>query len=724
METADRSKLFISYSRADLAFAEELAAALSLSADFEILFDRTGIGHGEDWRQRLGRLIVECDSVVFILSPESAASEICGWEISEAQRLSKRIVPVLWRPVDFSKVPAGLSTLNAVPFDGERAVSGLPKLVTALKSDLAWLREHTRIGERAADWEGSGRAAAYLLRGAALNAVRAWLAARPASAPQATASQRAFIQASEEEEARLLSQERKRLEELEAAKALTEAERDAAETARANEARASRRVVRAVSGGFVVALILLAVASLAGWQAYKNAADERAAALRADQAAGRAEQEAARAAEAAANAEAQRDAALLIQSRFLARAAQEHLTRGDTANAVALAREALPKDPAQPDRPLAVEAVQVLFDAYGKLREQATLRGHEVGLDGVLVLPGERVLTWGRDGTLRWWRSDGAALKRVLAHDHPSDPGGDDDTGVHGVLRLEDGRLLSWGVDRTAKLWRDDGSLIETFLRAETWVYPERLHDGRIAARIGAEYRVWRPDLTPVITLQSPGLYGAMLLRDGRFMTWQKDPGGEHSARLWAPDGTPGPLLAGHGSFIRGGFQVLGGGLVTWDSSRAIRFWSHEGALQAAVENAHAHALMDVFPLADGRVFSWGQEGFHEKVWWARIWDRDGQSVALIEASDLPPEGHRAGRRPASCRGQLENAQPVEPGRRARHRAARPRSAGLQGRAVVRWAHRDPWGRWHRAPLGSRRRAPAGPARPRGRPPGRQAAAG
>jgi len=39
--------------------------------------------------------------------------------------------------VDFSNVPAGLSAINAVPFDGEHAVSGLPKLVTALKSDLA-----------------------------------------------------------------------------------------------------------------------------------------------------------------------------------------------------------------------------------------------------------------------------------------------------------------------------------------------------------------------------------------------------------------------------------------------------------------------------------------------------------------------------------------------------------------------------------------------------------
>ena len=226
MESAGRSKVFISYSRADLGFADELVAALGMAAEFEILFDRIGIGHGEEWRGRLGRLIVESDTVVFILSPDSVASEVCAWEVEEARRLSKRIIPVLWRAVDFARVPAGLSAINAVPFDGERAVSGLPKLITALNSDLAWLREHTRLGERAADWEESGRASAYLLRGAALGAVRDWLAARPANAPETTELQRVFIQASEEEESRLLGEDRKRLEELEKAKAIAEAERE------------------------------------------------------------------------------------------------------------------------------------------------------------------------------------------------------------------------------------------------------------------------------------------------------------------------------------------------------------------------------------------------------------------------------------------------------------------------------------------------------------------
>jgi len=214
MEATGRSKVFISYSRADLAFTNELAVALEAAADFEILIDRVGIGHGEAWRERLGRLIIECDTLVFVLSPDSVASDVCAWEIGEAQRLSKRIIPVLWRAVDFALVPDGLSAINAVPFDREHAVSGLPKLIAALNSDLEWLREHTRLGERALEWEHSGQAASYVLRGAALASARQWLAARPVNAPAPTQSQRAFIQASEEEKSRLRSDEHQRLQEL------------------------------------------------------------------------------------------------------------------------------------------------------------------------------------------------------------------------------------------------------------------------------------------------------------------------------------------------------------------------------------------------------------------------------------------------------------------------------------------------------------------------------
>ena len=95
---AGKLKVFISYSRDDLDFADQLVAALE-PCGFDPTIDRHGISGGEDWKKRLGSLIHESDTIVFVLSPESARSEICAWEVEEAVRLSKRILPVVCRPI-------------------------------------------------------------------------------------------------------------------------------------------------------------------------------------------------------------------------------------------------------------------------------------------------------------------------------------------------------------------------------------------------------------------------------------------------------------------------------------------------------------------------------------------------------------------------------------------------------------------------------------------------
>ena len=57
-DSPDRGKLrvFISYSRDDLEFANQLDAALN-ACGFECFIDRHGISGGEDWKRRLGNLM-------------------------------------------------------------------------------------------------------------------------------------------------------------------------------------------------------------------------------------------------------------------------------------------------------------------------------------------------------------------------------------------------------------------------------------------------------------------------------------------------------------------------------------------------------------------------------------------------------------------------------------------------------------------------------------------
>ena len=107
--------VFISYSRDDLDFADQLDAALGLGG-FETTIDRHGILAGEDWKKRLGALIRDADTVVFVLSASSAKSEICAWEVADAVRQGKRILPVLCRPLDGANPPHQLSDLNYIYF--------------------------------------------------------------------------------------------------------------------------------------------------------------------------------------------------------------------------------------------------------------------------------------------------------------------------------------------------------------------------------------------------------------------------------------------------------------------------------------------------------------------------------------------------------------------------------------------------------------------------------
>jgi hypothetical protein len=272
----NKLNVFISYSRDDLVFSDQLDAALGIT--FDTTLDRHGISGGEDWKSRLGNLIRDADTVVFVLSPSSAGSPICTWEVGEATRLGKRIIPVLSRPLDGATPPPQLADRNYIFFyeeprsPGSGWGEGLARLVAALNTDLGWLRQHTRYLQRASEWDAGGRPPNRLLSGADIALAKAWAASRPKAAPEPTALHLDFIQASEAEESRQQSAEALRLRQLAEAQAERQAafaEREAAfaerEAAQEREAEQARRVVRRTLAGLVIAVVL---AAAAGWFAF------------------------------------------------------------------------------------------------------------------------------------------------------------------------------------------------------------------------------------------------------------------------------------------------------------------------------------------------------------------------------------------------------------------------------------------------------------------------
>jgi hypothetical protein len=107
-------KIFISYSRKDAsAFADELVAGLEV-AGFAPVLDRQDIAAGEEWEARLGGLIQEADTIVFVVSPEAVKSERCDWEVDKSVELSKRLLPVIFKPVSNDDIPIKLARLQFV----------------------------------------------------------------------------------------------------------------------------------------------------------------------------------------------------------------------------------------------------------------------------------------------------------------------------------------------------------------------------------------------------------------------------------------------------------------------------------------------------------------------------------------------------------------------------------------------------------------------------------
>ncbi len=196
--------VFISYSRKDKEFVRRLDEALTARGR-QAWVDWEGIRPTEEFMQAIYRAIEGADTFVFVLTPDSVASEVCGREVAHAAALNKRMIPIVARDVDAKAVPDPLAKLNWIfcreSDDFEAAVT---LLVSALDTDLEWIRDHTRLLTRALEWETNKKSRSFVLRGEDLRSAEQWLAQAGADKErQPTALQTEYIIASRKAAAKL-----------------------------------------------------------------------------------------------------------------------------------------------------------------------------------------------------------------------------------------------------------------------------------------------------------------------------------------------------------------------------------------------------------------------------------------------------------------------------------------------------------------------------------------
>ena len=88
------AKLFVSYSQKDSVTARRLIESFR-SINQDVWVDWESIPPGVDWLEQIFRGIEEADAFIFLIGPESIASEVCKVEIARAALNNKRIISIV-----------------------------------------------------------------------------------------------------------------------------------------------------------------------------------------------------------------------------------------------------------------------------------------------------------------------------------------------------------------------------------------------------------------------------------------------------------------------------------------------------------------------------------------------------------------------------------------------------------------------------------------------------
>ena len=195
------AEVFISYARVNQGFVRDLNSALQkLKRDTWI--DWRSIPGSAKWRAEIFAAIDAADNFLFIISPDSLRSEMCKLEVAHALANKKRVITILYHPVDRNELLPDLGEIEWFNYPELGFDETFQGLIAALDTDLEWVRQHTRLAEKARDWEINQRNESFLLRGMTLQEAIEWLAKSTAvKEPKVTALQEEYIRASQKWEA-------------------------------------------------------------------------------------------------------------------------------------------------------------------------------------------------------------------------------------------------------------------------------------------------------------------------------------------------------------------------------------------------------------------------------------------------------------------------------------------------------------------------------------------
>jgi hypothetical protein len=192
---------FVSYARVDREFVDGRLVPALAGRGKKAWVDRENLPAGAEFPPRIEAGIRQSAAFLFVLSPESAASDWCRRELEEAVRQHKRLVPIVAREVADAAVPRALQDVTWVRWLTADDAQATGQVLDALEETVEWRERQAEIATRAHDWRLRGDRGS-LLRGRALKDAEAWLTEASLHGRSPTPEQAEYIDRSRQAQTR------------------------------------------------------------------------------------------------------------------------------------------------------------------------------------------------------------------------------------------------------------------------------------------------------------------------------------------------------------------------------------------------------------------------------------------------------------------------------------------------------------------------------------------
>ncbi|XGV95780.1 MAG: TIR domain-containing protein [Leptolyngbya sp. BL-A-14] len=625
--------VFISYSRKDKEFVQELHTALKDEVQ-DVWVDWQNIPLTADWWQEIERGIESASTFVFVISPDSVNSKVCHQELEHSIKHNKRLVPIVRRDCEVSQqVHPHLSRHNWLFFrEQDDFKQAFQRLIAAINTDLEHVRTHTRLLERAIEWDGKERSHDLLLRGAELEAMMQWLTQDAEKEPKATQLQREYINDSRKAEV---------------AQREAEIQRQQIEIQRQKKARKQITSALIVAvGGFVIAVGL----GLIAFDQYKKAESRRkeaeiiqesqinslinySVALRNLGQNWQALLEGLRAVQPLTFSHTNFDTQVRVSAALqqaLANVMERNQLDGHTDRVTSIAFSPDGKVIASSSADKTIK----LWTLEGK--EIRTLKGHNGFVLDISFSPnGKTLASASSDGTVKLWTIDGKELKTFRGHKDS----------IIGVSFSTDGKLLGTAsADKTAKLWSLDGKVLQTLQHSDqvNSISFSPNNQTVVTASQDATAQLWTISGKKLRTLTGHrfGVNTARFSPDGKIIATASE---DKTVKLWHTKGQELQMdrpIKARASIKSANFSPDGKIMITASEDKTIRLWSLKGQPLETLRG-HAQAVIAAVFSPDSHFIASAGADKTVRLWQVQksgltAFKRHGDSVTSVSFS---PDG-------------------------------------------------------------------------------------